>query len=47
MELLADPGYDAHITQVLPFRQAPAFFEELRTGALPPLGTAFDYSSKM
>lgn len=47
MELLSDPGYDAHITQVLPFAQAPAFFEELRSGVMPPLGTAFDYSSKI
>jgi hypothetical protein len=47
MELLKDPGYDAHITQVLPFAQAPAFFEELRSGVMPPLGTAFDYSSKI
>jgi len=47
MELLKDLGYDAHITQVLPFAQAPAFFEELRSGVMPPLGTAFDYSSKI
>ena len=47
VELLKDPGYDAHITQVLPFAQAPAFFEELRSGVMPPLGTAFDYSSKI
>ncbi|MEQ8702446.1 MAG: zinc-binding alcohol dehydrogenase [Phaeodactylibacter sp.] len=46
MDLLKDPAYDAHITQVLPFEEAPAFFEQLRSGAMPPLGTAFDYSPK-
>jgi NADPH:quinone reductase-like Zn-dependent oxidoreductase len=46
MELLGDPAYDAHITQVLPFEQAPAFFEGLRSGTVPPLGTAFNYLSK-
>lgn len=45
MDLLKDPAYDTHITQVLPFEKAPAFFEQLRSGDTPPLGTVFNYSS--
>ncbi len=46
MELLEDAGYDAHITEVLPFAQAPDFFRQLRAGEALPLGTAFDYCTK-
>lgn len=43
LNLLRDPEFDRHLTNIVPFREAPAFFQKLRSGELDGLGYCLSY----
>jgi len=42
-ELLKDPAFDQHLSQVIPMPEVPAFFQQLREHPIPKLGQCIKY----
>ena len=42
-ELLKDPVFDRHITEVIAFERAPVLFDRLREGSVEGLGICLQY----